>query len=275
MSESQKRPVNAKVASWKVLGKNVKRTLGRELTPVIYEQFHEYYLVAASAPEDTSDLFAGMMEEIRTDQLEPGQIEAETSEIIKKVPNLEKYLNVYLMSHVMTIAAIRYGEAPTDVNIEIPPLQGYIEEILKYVAKHAEADPDMFNPNGGRREIAARKLDAAKTIRAGINEVTEDMLPTEQMITDYIDDIADEGVFEDGGGDMEEDPSEFVVTSEDMGAVTEEPLAEAPGGVVAQEQPGEELKISIPKKNWEQHAPQPQAPQRPDMMAGIEDGNLD
>ena len=277
-----KRPVNAKVASWKVLGKNIQRALSRELTPAIYGQFHEYYLAASAAPEDTSDVFMGMMNEVSEGTIEKATIDAETTLIAKKVPALEKYLRTYLIGHVMTVAAIRYGDAPTNIDIEVPPLHTYIYSIMQHVAEESEANPDLFNPNGNRRQVKQRQLNAAKIIKSAIYETTADMLPTDKMIEDYIEDIANSGPESDKDSDSEDDfedelleTGDFVVTSSD---VSPEPKADPTASTEGECGDGE-MKIQIPKKNWQPgQADVPDAPpipQKLDMMAGLEDKALD
>lgn len=273
-----KRPVNPKVASWKAMTKNVDRALGRELGPAIYDQFHVYYLAASAAPEDTTDIFMGMMAELSEGNVEMDTIENETKLIAKKVPSLEKYLKTYLIGHVMTVAAIRYGDAPTDIEIEIPPLDKYIFAIMQRVAQEAEANPDLFNPNGGRREIKQRQLDAYIIIKEAIHETTADILPTDQMIDRYIEDIG-----EDSGSDYDEsdaedanDESEFIVTAADMGC---DPNTLPPTETEPPKDGNTDMKIQIPKKNWEANQGgipnAPPMPPKPNMMAGMEDASLD
>lgn len=262
------------VSAWKVLNKDVGRKLVTTLTPVIYRQFRQYYLDAMEADEDTDDFYIGLMEEMCKWKSEDIQLETEL--IIQKVPNLGKYLKTFIISHIMTIASIRFGETPSSVDADVPPLERYIHAIMKDIAGEVQADPDLFNSNGSTRQVQQRKLAAVKLIRESIRNITLDMLPTDQMIADYVQDMADSQSEseEEVEEEEEEDVNENAITSDDLGG----PENVAADDELSQEDQNqnegtaETQEIIVSREAWTQ--PQQQQQQR-SLMDGVEDIDLD
>lgn len=272
MTSKSKQNLVMKVESWKVLNKDVKRQIVKELTPAIYKAFKSYYTDAMDVGEDTEDFFISFMEELH-DSWTQEDIDIETGLIAQSVPKLEKYLRTFIISHVMTIASINYGQTPPSLDVEVPPISDYIYDIMCDVAEQAQANPDLFNPNGSAREVKSRQLKAILVIKEAVMTVTADMLPTDRMIDDYVQDILagsdddSESSESEAENEAEEDDGRFTITADDL-----EHQNEQTEDIDDEDtEPGtqETKQVVISKQNWE-------ARQTPsDLMDGVDDVNLD
>ncbi len=284
------KPVTINIGSLKMTRNDVQSRLIRRLTPEIYKAFAAMYDDARESGEEIEDFFIGLMEEIPTwDKDCPDILEVETTEIIDRIPQLNTYLRVILISHVMGISVLRYGEKPSDVDVEVPPLEEFIHAVYISCADFFAADPSLVDRNGGKKLVTGRRLSALKIIKISIADVIQDMLPTDQVIQDYLQDlVASKSVTKQGEEIQEEGEEEVLVEDPPVKGLSTPPPEprKEPMKVTTEDLPGplKTKTITIEKDRWEAGAegqPQPSRVAAPVvdeeelLLAGINDQDLE
>lgn len=268
-------PVTINVQSLKETRKDVQNKLIRRLSPELYKAFAQIYDDAAQSPEDTEDFFIELMEEVcEWPSVCPELIASETTTILQKIPQLETYLRIILVSHVMCVSVIRFGEKPEGIDVEVPPADEFVHAIYCQLADQFSADPTLLDKCGSKRQVKSRQLKALRLIRDQIAIVLSDMLPTDQVIGDYLQDFLD-------GTCYDSDDEEELAADEDIGLIEskeDEPLKltgqDIPEILAApvpesSTSPAESKKITISKDHWE-----PQENEDEHLLEGISEEDL-